>query len=83
MRAYLNFYLPYASGTLMFQIGGSPFGPWSSPYPLLITGPDGTSSNYAAFGHPEYAERDGMVQYISYYQASTGALRLVKIAFLS
>lgn len=41
----------------------------------------GTDTNYAGFGHPEYAQRHELVQYLSYYQQSTYQLRLVKVVF--
>jgi hypothetical protein len=81
LHGYLNLFMPYGTNTLMYQIGGSPFGPWSSAYQLLVTDPDGPIPNYAAYGHPEYAERDGLVQYVTYYQRSTGALHVVRVTF--
>jgi hypothetical protein len=82
MHGFLNVFMPYGSNTIMYQLGGSPFGPWSWSYPLLVTNADGPQANYAAFGHAEYAEDGGLVQYVTYYQPATGAQRLVKVSFL-
>ncbi|SHN47039.1 protein of unknown function [Cryptosporangium aurantiacum] len=79
LRSWLNVYLPYGDNTLRAQIGGSPYGPWSKEIRLLTT--RGKGINYAGFGHPEFAERDGLVQYLTYFQADTGAQRLVKVTF--
>lgn len=80
LRGWLNVYLPYGDNVLRAQIGGSPSGPWSEDFPLLTT--RGGGINYAGFAHAEYAERDGLVQYLTYFQADTGALRLVKVTFV-
>jgi hypothetical protein len=81
LHGFLNIYMPYGSNTVMYQIGGSPFGPWSWSYPLLVTVPGGADPNYAAFGHAEYAEDGGLVQYVTYYRPATGDQRLVKVTF--
>ena len=81
LRGWLNFYLPYGTNELTAQIGGSPYGPWSPPFSLLTTDTGGTGTNYAAFAHPEYAEEDGLVEYVSYYQTSSGNQRLVQLTF--
>jgi hypothetical protein len=81
LNAWLNVYMPFGSNALRAQVGGSPFGPWSDGFTLLHTDTAGGGTNYAAYGHTEYAENDGLVQYMSYYQGGTGAQRLVKVTF--
>ncbi|WP_344647336.1 hypothetical protein [Cryptosporangium japonicum] len=81
VRGWLNVYLPYGDNVVRAQVGGSPSGPWSPSFPLFTT--RGADINYAGFGHPEYAERDGLVQYLTYFQADTGDLRLVKVTLES
>lgn len=81
LDGWLNIFMPYGSRALKAQIGGSPYGPWSRPFTLVHTDRGGWGTNYAAYGHPEYAERDGLVEYLSYYQQSTGGQRLVKVTF--
>ncbi|GAA3398054.1 DUF4185 domain-containing protein [Cryptosporangium minutisporangium] len=79
LRGWLNVYLPYGDNVLRAQVGGSPYGPWSKEIRLLKT--RGKGINYAGFGHPEFAEENGRVQYLTYFQADTGAQRLVKVRF--
>jgi hypothetical protein len=79
LHGWLNVYLPFGSNELTAQIGGSPYGPWSPAFSLLTTDTGGSGTNYAAFAHPEYAQRNGLVQYVSYYQTSTGTQRLLEI----
>ena len=81
LHGFLNLFMPYGSSTLRFQIGGSPFGPWSTAHDVLATATGGSGTNYAAYGHTEFAEGDGLVQYVSYFQPSSGAQRLVKVSF--
>lgn len=45
------------------------------------TATDSTHTNYAAHAHAEYATGNGLVQYVSYFQPSTGAQRLVQVTF--
>jgi hypothetical protein len=77
LRAYVNVFMPYGSDDVRFQVGGSPFGPWSKSVKLMTT-PAGSSANYALFGHPEFAQQNGLVQYLSYFNPSTGAQRLIR-----
>ncbi|MFG1925920.1 DUF4185 domain-containing protein [Cryptosporangium sp. NPDC048952] len=81
LNAWLNVYLPPLSNTLTAQTGSSPAGPWSRAFPLMTTDNAGGGTNYAGFAHPEYAEKDGLVQYLSYYQQATYQQRLVRIVF--
>jgi hypothetical protein len=81
LRCFMNVLLPYGINRAEFQVGGSPFGPWSRTRPLMDTAPGATGPNYALFAHTEYAERGGLVQYVSYYQPETGHQRLVRIMF--
>jgi hypothetical protein len=48
--------MPYASGKIEYQVGGSPSGPWSSAQ-TAGTGP--STADYALFAHPEYAQDGG------------------------
>ncbi|HKT05035.1 MAG TPA: hypothetical protein VJT31_36430, partial [Rugosimonospora sp.] len=81
LHGFLNIYMPWATNTVMFQIGGSPYGPWSTPYPLTQTPAPAEKPNYAAFAHVEYAEQNGLVQYVTYYQPSSGKVNLLRITF--
>jgi hypothetical protein len=81
LRCFLNVLLPYGTNRAVYQVGGSPFGPWSATHPLTDTESGGTQPNYALFGHAEYAEEGGLLQYLSYFQPATGQLRLVRVTF--
>jgi RNA polymerase sigma factor (sigma-70 family) len=78
VHAWLNVYQPFGTNTIKYQVGGSPFGPWSAGRTILTTPSSGKSVNYALFAHPEYAERGGLVQYLSYYDPNTGDQQLVR-----
>ncbi|MFI5954306.1 DUF4185 domain-containing protein [Cryptosporangium sp. NPDC051539] len=79
LKAWMNVYMEYGSHELDAQVGGAPYGPWSDPFTLADTDAGNFGANYAAFAHPEYAEKGGLVQYVTYYQQSTGAQRLLRI----
>ncbi|GAA3192112.1 hypothetical protein GCM10010532_008580 [Dactylosporangium siamense] len=80
LKAWLNVFMPFGSNDVMFQVGGAPSGPWSAPVKAMTTA-GGTANNYALFGHPEYARRDGLVQYLSYFHPDSGEQRLVRLTF--
>lgn len=81
LKAWVNVYMEYGSHEVRAQVGGSPYGPWSEPFTLTGTDPGAYGTNYAAYAHPEYAERDGLVQYVTYYQQFSGAQKLVRVTF--
>jgi hypothetical protein len=89
LRAWVNVFTPYQSGTIMYQVGGSPYGPWSTARTAGTTpgGPAGSSSasaataNYALFAHPEYAQDGGLVEYLSYFRPGDGSQQLVRLQF--
>ncbi|WP_344504561.1 hypothetical protein [Dactylosporangium maewongense] len=56
------------------------FGPWSKPVKAMTTA-GGKATDYALFGHPEYARRDGLVQYLSYFHPDSGEQRLIRLTF--
>jgi hypothetical protein len=80
LHAYVNVYMPYGTDTIRYQVGGSPFGPWSDSATAMQTA-GGTANNYALFAHPEYAEQDGLVEYLSFYRPDSGAQHLVRLRF--
>lgn len=81
LRAWVNLYMEFGSHQVRAQIGGAPYGPWSEPFRVADTDPGDYGTNYAAHAHPEYAERDGLVQYVTYYQQFSGALKLLRVVF--
>ncbi|MHA6763851.1 sigma-70 family RNA polymerase sigma factor [Streptacidiphilus sp. PAMC 29251] len=80
LRAFVNVYMPFGSNAVMYQVGGSPFGPWSAARTALQT-PGGRNNNYALFAHPEYARQNGLVEYLTYFQPDSGAQQLVRLKF--
>jgi hypothetical protein len=89
LRAWVNIFMPYESGAIMYQVGGSPYGPWSAARTAGSTpgGPAGSASasaaaaNYALFAHPEYAQDGGLVEYLSYFRPGDGSQQLVRLQF--
>ena len=77
LRAYINVFLPFGTNTVRYQVGGSPAGPWSRDRVLVETA-GGGAKNYALFAHPEYAERDGLVQYLTFFHPGSGEQRLLR-----
>ncbi|GAA3384748.1 DUF4185 domain-containing protein [Cryptosporangium minutisporangium] len=79
LDAWMNVYMEFGSHEVRAQVGGAPYGPWSDSFPVAETDPGDYGTNYAAFAHPEYAQQGGLVQYVTYYQQSTGAQRLLRV----
>jgi len=78
LRAWVNLFMPYQSGKIMYQVGGSPYGPWSASRTASSTG---VSADYALFAHPEYAQDGGLIEYLSYFRPSDGSQQLVRLQF--
>jgi hypothetical protein len=78
LKAYVNVFMPYGSSKIMYQVGGSPFGPWSASRTALTTH---RGAAYALFAHPEYAEKNGLVQYLTYFRPDDGSQQLVRLEF--
>lgn len=80
LSAYVNVYMPYGTDDVDYQVGGSPYGPWSKSVTAAHT-PGGKQDDYALFAHPEYAQDNGLVEYLSYFHPATGAQSLLKLQF--
>ncbi|MEV0844428.1 sigma-70 family RNA polymerase sigma factor [Streptomyces sp. NPDC049954] len=80
LSAYVNVYLPYGSDEVRYQVGGSPYGPWSDPRTAGHT-KGGKRSDYALFAHPEYARDGGLTQYLTYFHPDDGSQRLMRVRF--
>ncbi|MFG1924755.1 DUF4185 domain-containing protein [Cryptosporangium sp. NPDC048952] len=81
LQAWVNVYMEYGSHEVRAQVSGAPYGPWSEPFTVAETDPGDYGTNYAAFAHPEYSERGGLVQYVTYYQQFSGAQKLLRVTF--
>lgn len=80
LAAYVNVFMPYGSNDVDYQVGASPFGPWSASVTAAQT-PGGAQVDYALFAHPEYAQDNGLIEYLSYFDPNTGQQRLLKLQF--
>jgi hypothetical protein len=82
---YIAIYSQNFSNDLYYRAALHPWGPWSDQQ-LLFHGTQGESgtSDYAGLAHPEFAEQDGLVEYVTYVQ-TTGFLQqdiqLVRVTF--
>lgn len=73
------------SGDVEINVADNPWGPWSTPT-VMFTGepPDDTDMwNYSGLAHPEFAQDNGRIEYVTYYRPGdwTGEMRLVKVVF--
>jgi hypothetical protein len=75
LKAWINVFMPYGTTEVRYQVGGSPFGPWSADRTLTATSGSG---NYALFAHSEYATDNGLTQYLTFFNPATGAQRLLQ-----
>jgi Domain of unknown function (DUF4185) len=79
LNAWLNTYMAVLSDTAQYEVADNPWGPWSAPQ-TMFTGQTPTGGvDYALYGHPEYAQNNGLTQYLSYYQPGTGYQRLERV----
>jgi hypothetical protein len=85
LDAYMAVYNAAFDNDVSYRVSRTPWGPWSEPQHLFtMRPPQGTFGNYSAHAHPEYAEADGRVQYVTYAH-TTGFLQqvlpLVRVTF--
>ncbi len=85
LGAYMAIYSGVFSDNLYYRVSDTPWGPWSAET-LLLTAKTGwnNTTSYAGRAHPEFAQENGRIQYITYAR-TTGFLRqelpLVKVVF--
>ena len=84
-EGYMAIYNPAFVNDAQYRVSRTPWGPWSEPQDLFMMRPPmGTFGNYSAHAHPEFAEDEGRVQYVTYAHA-TGFLQqvlpLVRVEF--
>lgn len=80
LDAWVNVFMPYGTAEVKYQVGGSPYGPWSKSR-TAGTVPSGEQKPYALFAHPEYARDNGRTQYLSYYDPSDGEQTTLRLRF--
>jgi hypothetical protein len=85
LGVYMAVYNGVFSDDIFYRVSATPWGPWSNQA-LMFTGRPGWNGNidYAGQAHPEYAQLNGKVQYVTYVHA-TGFLQselpLVRVVF--
>ena len=76
LNEYMVIYSNEADSEVYFRVAAEPWGPWSAQQ-SLFTGQTGIAANgsadttdhdYAAKGHPEFQQQNGLVQYVTYVQ---------------
>lgn len=72
LNAWLNTYMAPLSNTAQYETAANPWGPWSAPRTMFTGRTPASGVDYALYAHPEYAQNNGLTQYISYYQPGTG-----------
>ena len=80
LSSWVNMWMPYGTSTVQYQVAGRPWGPWSSAKTALVA-PKGNGTTYAMFAHPEYAQRNGAVQFITWFDGASGDQKLARIEF--
>jgi uncharacterized protein DUF4185 len=81
LQEWLDVYLAPLSNTAYYEVASNPWGPWSSAQAMFTADPPASSVDYALYGHAEYAQNDGLTQYLSYFQPGTGYQMLERVDF--
>lgn len=83
---YMAIYSSPGSGHILYSVAERLEGPWSAPGLIAEGAPPPVSGqvNYAGYAHPEFAEQNGKIQYVTYARY-LGSLRsefgLMKVTF--
>jgi hypothetical protein len=85
LDGYMAIYSAIFSDDVVYRVARTPWGPWSEPHHLFTGRPGWNGTfNYTGHAHPEFAEADGRVQYVTYAH-TTGFLQqdipLVRVEF--
>lgn len=83
---YLAIYGEPLGNGLLLRTAPAPEGPWSGPsrFHTGITPVGEDAWNYCGLGHAELAQRDGRVEYVTYYRQTgflQGEIRLLRLLF--
>ncbi len=86
LQRYVAIYSKNLENRIMMRTSLALEGPWSEETELAqAQAPtDGGAWAYSGLAHPEFAEDNGLIQYISYYRGLApfqGELRLVRVSF--
>lgn len=84
LAAYLDTYMQPLTDNAKYEVGTTPWGPWSAAG-TMFTGAAPVGGNlgfdYALYAHPEFAQWNGLTQFITYYHSGPGEQRLEKVTF--
>ena len=73
LNEYMAVYMPPEANEVVDRVAPEPWGPWSPASDITATeAPAAGDVDYAGMAHPEFAQDNGQVQYVAYYQP-TGA----------
>jgi len=83
---FMAIYTAPAAGHVLYAVANNLEGPWSAPGVIAEGAPPPVSGavNYAGYAHPEFAEQNGKVQYVTYarYLGNLhGEFGLMKVTF--
>ena len=82
---YMAVYMPPLTNEIVDRVAPEPWGPWSAPSNVTATEtPYQGTVDYAGMAHPEFAQDDGQIQYVAYYQPTgpfSGDDRWVQIVY--
>jgi hypothetical protein len=81
MHAYLDIYMDGISSQAVYRTAPTPWGPWSDKTVMFTGTPTNTLWDYACYSHAEYQQRDGLTQYVTYYNPQDTQQHLVKVEF--
>jgi hypothetical protein len=81
MHAYLDVFMDGTTSKAVYETAPTPWGPWSSKQPMFTGAPPANLWDYACFAHPEYQERNGLIQYVTYFHTGDSKQYLVKVTF--
>jgi hypothetical protein len=70
---YQAIYMPPFANEIVQRVAPEPWGPWSAASNVAATAtPASGDTDYAGMAHAEFAQDDGQVQYVAYYQPLGG-----------
>ena len=82
---YMAIYMPPESNEVVDRVAPEPWGPWSPSSDITATEPPAAGDvDYAGMAHPEFAQDDGRIQYVAYYQPTgswSGDDRWLQVTF--
>lgn len=81
MHAYLDIFMDGITSNAVYETAPTPWGPWTAKQPMFTGAPPASLWDYACFAHPEYQQKGGLVQYLTYFHPGDSQLYLEKVTF--